>query len=273
MPEHASQGMQAFKSKKTISREGSTTGLTVSRMTREKSGGMVRQKSGTIKRERSSGGSCEHDHTDRGTRLSTPGIRRGKSDLDREGKQIKTYKAKDYSGVRGSGYGVTHSTKKKTTEAKSIESGSSPAQPKITREKSGDVYSRLYGTSPKTTASRTSTTTRSSVSSSSGSSTKTSTTRTSVSGIKTTTPRRRTASGSEKTPATPKLSVTSPDDDTTPLKGSTTKAKTGGVFSRLSTQGTATKKASETPEKKTPNKTKTTTSKSTEPKKRGSAKK
>ena len=272
MPEHASQGMQAFKSKKPLSREGSATGLTVPRMTREKSGGMVRQKSGTIKREKSSGGSCEHDHTDRGTRLSAPGIRRGKSDLDREGKQIKTYKAKDYSGVRGSGYGVTHSTKKKTTEAKSNDNGLSPAQPKITREKSSDVYSRLYGTSPKTTASRTSTTSRSSVSSSSGSSTKT-TTRTSVSGTKTATPRRRTASGSEKTTVTPKLSVKSPDDDATSRKASTTKTKTGSVFSRLSTQGTATKKASETPEKKTPSKTKTTTSKSAEPKKRGSAKK
>ncbi|XP_057312331.1 microtubule-actin cross-linking factor 1, isoforms 6/7-like [Hydractinia symbiolongicarpus] len=233
MPEHASQGMQAFKSnfgkkepsmtrdRPSVSREGSSSGIP-RRITREKSGGDIK-----------------------GGRLSVPGMTRKKSDLDREGRNIPTYKSKDYSGVRGSGYGT--SPKKKSPSADSPMTRT-PSQPKISRERSGDVYSRLYGT-PKTTAGKTTATPRTSTSTASKSATpRTSSAKTPT---KSAVPRRTSSSSTDKEtkkststkePAVPRVSVTGTDGSSSPPKGATTKPRTGGVFERLTTQGTATKK-------------------------------
>ena len=118
LPEDASQSMQAFKSKlmQPISREGS------------------KSKISSLRRESSN------------SKLGTPVISRKKSDLDREGRSIPSFVTKDYSGVKSHGYGITHNTpKKKRDIPESVIR--TPSQPKISREKSGDVYKRLYGTS------------------------------------------------------------------------------------------------------------------------------
>lgn len=213
MPENASQGMQAFKPRLPLSREGS--GI----KSREGSG--VKSSSPSIKKEKSGNmrRSVGGDSTDFGSRLSAPAVRRGKSDLDRDGKQIPSPLSKDYSGVRGSGYGTTYNSPKTKKVSGAEGMTRTPSQPKITREKSGDIYSRL--SSPRTPVTKTTSSTRSSVS-------------------KAPTPRRSTPSVK-----IPKLSVTDSAGVTSPTKTSPTKPKTGGVFGRLSSQGTATRKASE----------------------------
>ena len=264
MPDNSSQGMQAFKSNfsaktPTLSRENSGSGIPVlqRRLSRERSGEIHHH----------------HDHPDHGhtTGLSVPAFSRRKSDLDRENKGIPSYQKKDYSGVRGSGYGTSTTPKKKRDSPSNASTpmARTPSQPKITRERSqpkiarersGDVYSRLYNSPPKTTASgATPRTSTSSASPRGGVST-----RTSVSGSVKGTPKRvgstsatketkiRTPSAKAKTSITsPRSSVSSTDES--PSKGATPKTQGGSVFERLSSQTPATKRGSkkEDEEKKT----------------------
>ena len=253
MPEHASQGMQAFKSSysrnKSFSKGGDSSSKTStpSKISREGSNSGIPR----ITRERSRG------------RLSVPtaAMARGKSDLEREAKHIPTYGKKTYSGVRGSGYGTTitsTTTKKRTSLAPDSNTPMvrTPSQPKITRERSGDVYSRLYGT-PKTTTTKVttqrSTTTKSTTST-------TSTTRSSISGGAT--PRRSTTTSSATT-----RSTTAPrSSTTTPRSSTTTRSTTKTTASTSATPRTT----SDVKKRTTPTTTtKTTTTKTTTP--RGAA--
>ena len=214
--------MQAFKIKRPIvSRESSSTSLRPRLPSREPSGEMRRS-----------------------------GIpRRQKSDLERDQKKIPTYGARDYSHVRSSGYGSSpagarrHASQGSEMKPRLRRTGSGLSTgsrdsvdgaddtPKVTRERSGDVFSRLYGTrksgreaKPRTPA----TPGRTSAAFSSG--------------VK---PRSEVTAERKEAEATAK-----------PLPSPTTKPAMGGVFARLTRTGTATKKASaETTtesEKKTP---------------------
>ena len=203
-----SSTMQAFKVKRpTVSRESSSTSLRPRLSSREPSGEIRRS-----------------------------GIpRRQKSDLEREQKKIPTYGSRDYSHVRSSGYGASpvgvrrqgaqgvDSKPRFRRSGSGLSTGSRDSvdgedTPKATRERSGDVFSRLYGTrrSGREVKPRTPTT-----------STKTSSAFSS--GVK---PRAEAAERKEgEAPAKP---IPSP----------TTKSAVGGVFARLTRTGTATKKAS-----------------------------
>jgi len=161
MPENASQGMQAFKSKSlekgrrtspasasdsgtpSVSREGSSSGIPVPRVKREKSG--IRRSRDEVDHGH---GHC-HGHPHKQS-LPTPSIQRKKSDMsDREGKTIPTYKRESYKG-KSSGYGVTHPIVRKKKDSapdtQTIKSPTHTTASKNENEKSGDVYSRLYGT-------------------------------------------------------------------------------------------------------------------------------
>ena len=200
--------MQAFKFKRPgVSRESSSTGLRPRIPSREASG--------EIKRS---------------------GIpRRQKSDLEREQRKIPTYGQKDYSRVRGSGYGASPSAKRRVgsqgddtkprlrLSGSGLSSGSKDSvdaddTPKITRERSGDVFSRLYGTrksgrevKPRTPSSTAKT--ASAVQSPIRPRVKAAT-------------ERKEGEAVAKTPSSP-----------------ATKPAVGGVFARLTSTGTATKKA------------------------------
>lgn len=216
--------MQAFKIKRpNVSRESSSTSLRPRLPSREPSGEMRRS-----------------------------GIpRRQKSDLEREQKKIPAYGARDYSHIRGSGYGASPAGVRRygaqgsemkprlKRSGSGLSTGSRDSAdaaddtPKATRERSGDVFSRLYGTrksgreaKPRTPAAPGRTSAAFS------------------SGVK---PRGEAAAERKEGEATAK-----------PLPSPTTKTALGGVFARLTRTGTATKKASaETTtevDKKTPSK-------------------
>ncbi len=219
--------MQSFKYKRpAMSREASGTGMKIRTPSREASGEFRRG-------------------------LSASGIpRRQKSDLERELKKLPTYGASDYSGVRSSGYGLSPSVKKKrlpsgsTTDGQprlrrsgsGLSTGSRDSlnaePPKISRERSGDVFSRLYG-QPKPKSVR-----------------ETRTSSTKESPVK---------------PRVPSIKIEKkePEPPTKPDPSPTTKPRVGGVFARLTATGTATKKATaetasakktKTPSKKSPSK-------------------
>lgn len=191
----------SFKAKRPgMSREGSTTGLRPRAPSREASGEMRRS-----------------------------GIpRRQKSDLERDTRKIPTYGGTDYSKVRSSGYGASPMSRRKTSSQSSEDgkprlsrSGSglstdSGDTPRLQRERSGDVFSRLYGPrrSMKEVKPRTPTTTAA------------------AGGVK---PRGKATEKKEATTTTPVKTPTSPS----------TKAAVGGVFARLTQTGTATKKAAD----------------------------
>lgn len=291
MPEHASQGMQAFKSKRPgVSREGSSSAIP--RIARERSREMTRERS--------------HDgHGSRGSAsrssLTVPSasMTRRKSDLDREAKEIPSYAKKDYSGVKGSGYGATSSTPRKKSGEATSRSLSQPkiqrersghgtttptkslSQPKIKREKSGSAIPRKSGTestlSPGGNGSATSTTPKIQREKSSDvysrlygtPKTTASTTAARSAGKSTTTTAKTTGSSDVKkrttsTKSTASATAESPVVGEVEIKVPSTKTKSGGgsVFDRLTTTGTATKKSSSKPAS-----TKTTTSTKTSPSK------
>ena len=270
LPNGSSQAMQAFK----LKRSGS--GLRPKTPSREPSGEL-----------RVNGRSSS------GAKLEVPGsgngILRRKSDLDREGRKIPSYKAHDYSKVRSSGYGAASPLPKRKREGSasnlrgdevrprvnrtnsglssgsrdSTEDGATPPTGKITRERSGDVFSRLYGTTPKSPAkrlpSKEETTPPKSPAKrlpSKEETTPKSPAKRLPSKEETTpkSPAKRTPTRVETKPkatATPKLRVTKskpeakePSSPDKPPSSPTTKPRTGGVFARLTAQGTATKKAS-----------------------------
>ena len=201
--------MQAFKFKRPgVSRESSSTGLRPRIPSREPSGEIRRS-----------------------------GIpRRQKSDLERDQKRIPTYGGQDYSRVRGSGYGLTSAAKRRQasqgddTKPRFRRSGSGLSTgsrdsvdgddtPKITRERSGDVFSRLYGS-----------------------------TRRSFKEAKPRTPSSVTkATSAATTPVRPrgKAAAERREGEAVgkPLASPSTKPSVGGVFARLTSTGTATKRA------------------------------
>lgn len=201
--------MQAFKFKRPgVSRESSSTGLRPRLPSREPSGEMRRS-----------------------------GIpRRQKSDLEREQKKIPTYATHDYSRVKSSGYGASPVAKKRQTahaddgrtrlrrsgsglSTESRESVDGDETPKITRERSGDVFSRLYGSTRKPLKEVKPRTPSSAAKTTSAASTP----------VK---PRGKAAAERQEGEAIPK-----------PLSSPTTKPAVGGVFARLTSTGTATKKS------------------------------
>ena len=216
MPERGNS-MQGFKYKRPgVSREGSSTGVRVRTPSREASGEIRRGVS------------------------SIP--RRQKSDLERDQKKLPTYGTDDYMKVKSSGYGVSPMMRKKrppstgslTADGKprlrrsgsGLSTGSRDSldgeAPKISRERSGDVFSRLYG-QPKTKPTT----------------------------PKETKPPARATSLKPRTPV--KVEKKEPDTPTKPAAAASTKPRLGGVFARLTSTGTATKKATAetSPEKKT----------------------
>ena len=200
--------MQAFKVKRpTVSRESSSTSLRPRIPSREASGEIRRS-----------------------------GIpRRQKSDLEREQKKIPTYGARDYSHIRSSGYGASPASIKRQgaqgvdvkprlrRSGSGLSTGSRDSVDgddtlRVSRERSGDVFSRLYVTRKSGREAKPRTPGVSGRTSSAFSS-----------GVK---PRgEATVERSEgETPARPPPSPK-------------TKPSVGGVFARLTSTGTATKKA------------------------------
>ncbi len=224
MPSDKGSSMQGFKYKRPgVSREGSSTGMRARTPSREASGEFRRGASGIPRRQ--------------------------KSDLEREAKKIPSYGGTDYSNVRSSGYGVSPSVKKKRIPSggstqedgkprlrrsgSGLSTGSRDSlnaeTPKIARERSGDVFSRLYG-QPKPKSTRE---------------------------VKP----RQTSVKPRSTPV--KVEKKEPETPTKPEPSPTTKSRIGGVFARLTSTGTATKKAAaeageerkgKIPVKKTPSK-------------------
>ena len=157
--------------------------------------------------------------------------RRQKSDLEREQKKIPSYSGMDYSNIKSSGYGLSPAAKRRPPSqgddskprlrrsGSGLSSGSRDSQddvdaPRLTRERSGDVFSRLYGTG-----------------------------RRSFKEVKPRAPSTPTGTASVKPRI--RISAEKKEGETAPKPPAspTTRPAVGGVFARLTSTGTATKKA------------------------------